>query len=58
MKITIDISTSNAAFEDDYEGEISLIMDTVSEAIHERCENCVVRDTNGNTIGSITINQE
>lgn len=62
MKILLDFSTENAAFQDEPEHEITRIMDKAKEKVQEGVcdpdapntdQQWPLLDTNGNTIGAI-----
>lgn len=69
MKITITINTENAAFEDDYWGELQRVLNTVPKKViaqRERAEGflCtalesddILHDINGNRCGTILITE-
>lgn len=58
--ITITINTDGAAFED-YDHELSSILKKLSEAaLHydvDGLDDLVLHDTNGNTVGKLTVTQ-
>jgi len=58
MKITIQFETDNAAFEDDASREVDQIMEAVSLAVLMGVNEGAVRDTNGNTIGKFTVEED
>jgi len=51
MKLTVTIACDNAAFHDDFEGEIAAVLDRAARSIAEGGTGRI-RDTNGNTVGS------
>lgn len=51
MKIIIEIETDNAAFEDDYKGELYRVLGAITAHIHQGLETFPIKDTNGNVIG-------
>lgn len=53
MKITIDIKTDNAAFEDDQ--ELFDILNTVVNGVTTGKKTGNLRDSNGNTVGKFTV---
>lgn len=61
-KVTIEIDTDNAAFEDDNWGhEVSRILKTTamkSLRYGREISGVLLRDSNGNTVGSVTIGEE
>lgn len=48
---TLEVSTENAAFDDDPGAELARILRTVAKSLHEGGESGTVRDVNGNTVG-------
>lgn len=58
MQIVIEFSCDNAAFEDDFEGEIKLVLSRAQKAIDRGFhETAPLYDTNGNRIGSVMIGE-
>lgn len=63
MKIIIEIETGNAAFEDmGIEAEVGWILQDLSRRINDGLTNAPlagvkVRDSNGNTVGSVRIEE-
>lgn len=59
MKLKIEINTDNAAFVDDFEGEVKQCLDQVSEYAYRLCNGYSVRirDTNGNTVGTAKLEE-
>ncbi len=59
MTITIHISTRNAAFEDDRDGEVARILrEYLREATRlgvQRLGAVTLQDVNGNTVGSVRV---
>lgn len=56
MTITVKIKTDNAAFEEDKHGEINrILMDWIAEDDNLRWVHRSLHDTNGNTVGSVTV---
>jgi hypothetical protein len=54
MKITIDINTENAAFEDN-PSEIKEIINKVAKQVNAGCNEDNLRDSNGNTVGKFKV---
>ena len=63
--VTITINTDNAAFEDDMLGEVARILET--QVVRDMrsgtyyvvgCENARVFDLNGNTCGTVSIQED
>ena len=54
MKITIDIDTSNAAF-DNYEDEIENILRPIALKVSSGIRDGNLRDSNGNTVGKFKV---
>lgn len=52
-KITIEIDTSNASFEDDFENEVLAVLSQVKVIDGWR-----LGDTNGNTVGEVKVETE
>lgn len=52
-KITITIKTVNSAFEDSKEDELARILEEISSVIRNGNNPTVVRDINGNKVGTI-----
>jgi len=50
---TIKIDVANAAFEDDFEGEVEFVLKQAIKNIQKDALDKPLRDTNGNTVGSI-----
>lgn len=64
MKLSITIETDNAAFEDDFHGEVKRVLDSVNSKL-ELVDNpktqifgAVLFDSNGNRVGNATITGE
>jgi hypothetical protein len=56
MTITIRLKTDNAAFEDDREGELLRIFGQAALAVVQYgASRKSLRDSNGNTVGSVTV---
>ncbi len=57
MKIVIEINCDNAAFEDDFEGEVERILKQVNPNLvfHRPI---VLYDVNGNSVGSATMTDD
>jgi hypothetical protein len=55
MTITIKLKTDNAAFSDDYHGEVTTIIRAAAlkVAVGERAFN--LHDSNGNTVGTVKV---
>ena len=53
MEITIRIATDNAAFEDNWYGEITTIFEKVAARIRDGEDSFAVRDSNGNKVGTV-----
>lgn len=51
----LKFATDNAAFEEAFETEITVILDRVAEKVRAGHREGTVRDTNGNTVGSFQI---
>jgi hypothetical protein len=53
MKITIELTTTNASFETevDYQFEITRILTAITSKVANGLDYCKIRDLNGNTIG-------
>ena len=60
--ITITINTDNAAFEDDPHSEVASILESIASDMRDerdmRWSKEKIRDSNGNTCGSITMGDE
>jgi len=56
-RATVDIYLDNAAFDDDFEGEIEAVMDQAKEKLIAM-EEGYLRDSNGNTVGEVFIEDE
>ena len=58
--VTITINTDNAAFEDDPWGEVASILESIATTMrdYQYLVSEKVRDSNGNTCGSITMGDE
>ena len=57
MKILIDFHADNAAFVDDFEGEVKKIMKQATDyLIGDRDSNTLI-DTNGNKVGAVSCQQ-
>jgi hypothetical protein len=54
-RITIELETGNAAFDDSPTGEIARILRAMADRIEEVGMLPVPRDINGNVVGSVTI---
>jgi hypothetical protein len=58
MKFIIEIDCDNAAFENDADGEIMNILKKLTDDMHNGafsvsfCEPAILRDTNGNSVGT------
>lgn len=52
MEITINVETGNASFQEDYEGQMSDIMEQVKKAVLRR-EGKNLYDFNGNNVGNV-----
>lgn len=57
MKLKIEISLDNAAFEEDFGAEIDYVLDQVTDRLAsyakaERSQIASLRDSNGNTVGT------
>ena len=53
--ITIVFQIDNAAFVDDFAGEVNAILESVSQQIRQGQREGILRDSNGNKVGSFTI---
>jgi hypothetical protein len=53
-RVTIAISTGNAAFEGDYGYELARILRELADKFESGQEPLKIRDINGNTVGSVT----
>jgi len=51
----LQIETGNAAFHEDGAGEISRILENVAERVKNGDHTGIVRDVNGNTVGSFEL---
>jgi len=51
MKVHVTIDTSNAAFED-YPNELSRLFSVINQKINEGVTECLLKDKNGNVVGS------
>lgn len=60
MKITIEITCDNAAFEEDLEGEVQTVLDRAMAKFHVllRDESVRLVDSNGNKIGKMTLESD
>ena len=60
MAFKIEISTSNAAFEEDYRGAVvaDLLTESVAPKLRDGHTDGIVRDVNGNNIGTWTLTTE
>jgi hypothetical protein len=56
-RIHIVIDTDNAAFEDDYEGEMEKILEDVSVLVIDEQTEGILHDSNGNAVGEVTIKE-
>lgn len=55
-RITITIETSNAAFDEDFHGEVCRILNTVSSRVrNEGVHGMILLDTNGNSVGNLEV---
>lgn len=50
---TIKIDVANAAFEDDFDGEVEFVLKQAIKNIQKGALEKPLRDTNGNTVGSV-----
>lgn len=57
MKFTLAIESSNAAFTDDAAMEVSRILWEVRDALDKGEDSGVVRDINGNKVGSFELEE-
>jgi hypothetical protein len=51
LMVRIEFDTDNAAFVDDFEGEVSLILIKIARKIERNLYEGQVQDSNGNTVG-------
>ncbi len=56
-RLTISIDLDNAAFEDDFGGEIQRILEDVAARVPTRAGfgDCVIYDINGNHVGTFNV---
>lgn len=52
LKITIEFTSGNDAFVEDFEGEVTRILETARRNIARGHFDAVLKDSNGNTVGS------
>ena len=62
MKVRIEFETDNAAFEDDFDGEVAFVFErarahTLETLTHGRPTEHPLRDSNGNTIGKVEVTE-
>lgn len=62
-KITIELTTGNAAFTDNESGEVARILHKLADKLDagytaDDIHGIPVRDVNGNSVGSITVAEE
>jgi len=60
MKVVVEFETLNAAFEDDFEGEVESVLEQAKDEILLCRDNNirgsgVLRDVNGNTVGTVSV---
>ncbi len=53
--VTIVFHIDNAAFVDDFAGEVNTILESVSRQIRQGQREGILRDGNGNKVGSFSI---
>jgi hypothetical protein len=60
LQLTIKMDLDNAAFEDDFEGEVQRILDDVSTRVptREGFGECSIHDINGNRVGFFRVDRE
>lgn len=59
MRIVINVDTGNAAFADDYEGEMTQLIEQIQKQSRafgvKSLKGKTFRDTNGNTVASVNV---
>ena len=61
-RVVIEFSLDNASFDDDFEGEMERVLETAKELVFDLVatddEPADLHDSNGNTIGTVTVEDE
>lgn len=58
MAFTLTINTDNAAFEDEGEYEVANILRKAAEIVEDGEDSFVLRDVNGNKVGTASFDNE